>query len=112
MKTYMWGIVAIVVLVLGIWAFSELRASTGETDQNTDVGRYMDIKSYVQNNISDLSPVKEQVGGTFYVTSIQALDGIGTVSYEDGHNAYVADFTYTIEADGKPTVTSFTIREQ
>lgn len=67
------------------------------------------IDSYVETNISTLSPIKEQLGGTFYVTSIEARDGKGVVEYEDGHNAYTADFTYT-ETFGAPTITSFVVR--
>lgn len=78
------------------------------TDQS---GRYMDIETYVTRNISTVSPVKEQLGGTFYVTKIETREGKGVVEYEDGHNAYTADFTYTIEDTGKPSLTSFTVRE-
>lgn len=74
-------------------------------------GRNMDIESYVRNNISDLSPQKETVGGKFYVTNIETESGSGTVEYEDGHNAYTADFTYTIDESGKPEIASFNIRE-
>lgn len=77
-------------------------------DQN---GRYMDIEAYVTRNISTISPVKEQLGGTFYVTSIESNEDQGIVEYEDGHNAYTADFTYTIEDNGKPSLVSFTVRE-
>lgn len=73
-------------------------------------GRVMDIATYVSSNISELSPVKEQLGGKFYVTSIQAKDGRGTVSYEDGHNAYTADFTYTINDEKGIVITSFSVR--
>jgi hypothetical protein len=52
----------------------------------------------------------EVLGGTFYVTAIEATDGSGTVSYEDGHNAYTADFTYSFRADGSVSVDSFTVR--
>lgn len=72
--------------------------------------RYMDIESYVRQRISDLSPEKEVLGGTFYVTKIETDSGRGTVEYEDGHNAFVADFTYLVGEDGKPSVTSFIIR--
>jgi hypothetical protein len=85
----------------------------------------MDIESYVKNNISELSPIKEQLGGTFYVTAIEVKDvalggiaqgtsareGSGTVSYEDGHNAYTADFKYMVSEEGKPTVKYFRVRE-
>lgn len=73
--------------------------------------RYMDIETYIMRNISTISPVKEQLGGTFYVTTIESHDGQGAVEYEDGHNAYIADFTYTVEESGKPTLTSFTLRQ-
>lgn len=81
-----------------------------ETDTPTP-GRVMSIESYVSANISILSPIKETVGGTFFVTSIQAANGTGVVSYEDGHNAYTADFTYTIDERTGITIIGFGIRE-
>ncbi|MBU1292862.1 hypothetical protein KJ819_02210 [Patescibacteria group bacterium] len=72
--------------------------------------RYMDIESYVKTSISELSPTKEQVGGTFFVTKIETSGGTGVVEYEDGHNAYTADFTYTISEEGKSEITSFIVR--
>ncbi|MBX4195465.1 hypothetical protein KW796_00710 [Candidatus Parcubacteria bacterium] len=73
-------------------------------------GKLMSIENYITQNISALSPVKEQLGGKFYVTSITAADGKGVVSYEDGHNAYTADFTYTSSDQTGHTITSFVIR--
>jgi hypothetical protein len=53
------------------------------------------VVDYLQNNISDLSPVKEVLGGTFYVTNIEFTDSRrGTVEYEDGHIALEAQFEY------------------
>jgi hypothetical protein len=69
------------------------------------------IEEYVGSHISQLSPVKEQLGGKFFVTAIEAHGGAGTVEYEDGHNAYTADFTYAVDAAGNPSVTSFKIRK-
>jgi len=68
------------------------------------------VERYIAENISRLSPEPEVLGGTYYVTAIEAANGAGTVSYEDGHNAYTADFTYTQNADGTVSVTSFVIR--
>ncbi|MBY0294204.1 hypothetical protein K2Q08_02635 [Patescibacteria group bacterium] len=76
----------------------------------TQTGRYMDVETYVRTNISNLSSVKEQLGGKFYVTSIETHGGAGAVSYEDGHNAYTADFTYHVTEEGKPVVDSFQVR--
>jgi hypothetical protein len=69
------------------------------------------VEEYVQQNISNLSQEKEVLGGKFYVTQIEAHGGAGTVYYEDGHIAFVADFTYTIDPTGSPSITSFTIRQ-
>lgn len=68
------------------------------------------IEEYIADNISTLSTAPEVLGGTFYVTSIEAKDGTGVVSYEDGHNAYTADFTYAINASGSFSINSFTVR--
>ena len=100
-------IVILAIFGIGAWLYSN-RTDTDPAEQSA---RYMDIESYVRNSISELSPVKEQLGGTFYVTSIETHGGTGIVSYEDGHNAYTADFTYTIDEEGKPTIDSFIVRE-
>lgn len=67
------------------------------------------IDQYITDNITRLAPEAAQLGGTFYVTSIEAKDGKGVVSYEDGHSAYTADFAYTIDPI---EVSSFVIRPQ
>ncbi len=72
--------------------------------------KLMSIESYVTQNISELSPIKESVGGTFYVTDIKAENGVGVVSYEDGHNAYTADFTYEMNDSTGIKITTFIIR--
>lgn len=106
------------VVVIGAMAFvlvawkpqaAEAPAKTGETALS-DTGHQISIESYVTNNISRLSPVKEELGGTFYVTKIEVHGGTGTVSYEDGHNAYTADFTYTLNENGAPSVEAFKVR--
>lgn len=73
--------------------------------------RLMSVEDYVTQNISTLSPVKEVLGGKFYVTKIEAHGGAGTVYYEDGHNAYTADFTYNASEQTGYTITSFVVRK-
>lgn len=70
------------------------------------------IEEYVSQNISTLSTTPEVLGGKFFVTKIEAHGGVGTVSYEDGHNAYTADFTYSVDAQGNPTVQTFVVRQK
>lgn len=99
-------IIIAVIIVLGI------AAAIANTPDLEPVASGQAIEAYVSENISTLSPVKEQLGGKFFVTDIEAHGGAGTVSYEDGHNAYTADFTYAVDEAGAPAVTSFEIRGQ
>lgn len=70
------------------------------------------VEAYVRANISQLSPQPEVLGGTFYVTDITIReDGTGAVSYEDGHIALAADFTYSIDSLGQPHIDSFSVIE-
>lgn len=105
-------IVAVLVFALVavfIYANTAEAPTVDNTDEQPSQGRVMDIETYVRQNISQLSPEPAVLGGTFYVTSIEAADGRGRVEYEDGHIALVADFTYTINPDTGITITSFTI---
>jgi hypothetical protein len=116
----------VLAVALGAYAYQKNNAQptpdTVGSEQNDEVenGRVMSVEEYVRLNISELSPEKEVLGGTYYVTNIeldstsspQAHSGAGTVSYEDGHNAYTADFTYTTDAEnGAIAITSFVIRK-
>jgi hypothetical protein len=116
-------ILMLVLLVFGLFLMS-LRSDDVSTDTlsppipipidipaPTSTPPVETVEQYVRDNISELSSTKEQLGGKFFVTKIEALGGTGTVWYEDGHNAYVADFNYDLNASGNPTVTSFKIRE-
>jgi hypothetical protein len=121
-------IIVLIILAAGLGTYSYLKNNAQsqipetndqtETDTNTqnpdqpqNVERAMPIEDYVRLNISELSPEKEVLGGTYYVTKIEAHGGAGTVEYEDGHNAYVADFTYSTDERGAITMNSFVIRK-
>lgn len=128
MKTLL--LVAIVAIVgIGFWIFynqAEEPAETG-TPAEEQVGEEFTqaeqealVASYIEENISELSPTPEVLGGTFMVTALdftsstnsgQSSAGSGTVAYEDGHIALVADFEYTIDADGAVEVTLANVRE-
>jgi len=67
------------------------------------------LKVLINQNLSNLAPVLAQLGGTFFVTSIEAQNGVGKVEYEDGHDVYTADFTYASDAEGNMSIQSFTL---
>lgn len=123
---WIWWIIGIIVVFVLIYVFafrgkdagtngaatSTAATSTEQVGTSMRANGPMSIEDFVKQNISALSPIKEQLGGKFYVTSIEAHGGIGTVEYEDGHNAYTADFTYEIDENGVPTVTAFIPRSK
>ncbi len=132
-KSLLIPVVALIILLIGGWLlFSrdddkvEVFDSEGKApnvtvfDSNAAIdaqirdNRKVSIEQYVKNNISGLSAeagAPEVLGGTFYVTSIKAASGTGTVAYEDGHNAYSADFTYTTDKDGLVSVKTFVVKK-
>lgn len=70
------------------------------------------VSSYIEGNISQLSPEPEVLGGTFYVTNIEfSGPNSGTVEYEDGHIALVADFEYSLNEEGIDHVELTNVRE-
>lgn len=61
------------------------------------------VEKYVSENISNLSPQKEVLGGNFYVTNITWIeDKLARVEYEDGHIALKAIFDYKITSISGP----------
>ena len=105
-------LIFILILGLGFLAFSMLeRSPKSQVPTNPEVQNPDSVTSYISKNISALSPEKEVLGGTFYVTNITFDAGTGTVEYEDGHNAFVADFSYEFTESGQVDITSFVIVE-
>lgn len=105
-------IILAVAVVIGIYVYLSPKKEMPATSNSTSTqNRLMSIDNYVRLYIGELSPVSEVLGGRFYVTSIETGNGKGVVSYEDGHNAYTADFTYTTSEETGVNVTSFVIRK-
>lgn len=105
-------LVIFIILILGFSgyyfiSFKEEKIPVQDNQTDSSVS----AMSYVYKNISKLSPEKEVLGGTFYVTNITADSGVGTVSYEDGHNAFTADFSYVFSDTGEVKITRFEILE-
>ena len=113
----------IIVLSLTGWFYMKMRSvkpiqvfdSQTVVNQEAANDRSVGIEEYIKRNISGISAeagYPEQVGGTYQVTDFKASKGSGTVSYEDGHNAYTAAFTYSTDKKGIVTVTSFTVSKK
>jgi len=121
-KTLIPVAVLIVVIALGTWLFLRNREPQIVIFNSNDAvkaleasDRSVGINEYMKRNLSGFSAeagYPGEVGGTFQVTSIEAKNGTGSVSYEDGHNSYTADFKYTTDKKGLVTVTSFTVRKK
>jgi hypothetical protein len=123
-KILLTGLLVIVLLGAGMLIKTEragapdktLPANSGANDINPSIPinpgvRLMSIEDYIKQNIRELSKEKEVLGGTFYVTKIDVNDNSGTVYYEDGHNAFVADFTYTMDEREGIKIPTFVIRK-
>jgi hypothetical protein len=110
-------VIALVIAVLALFAYAIYQNSTSTPDYtgvHAPINQRADaIEAYVRANLAELSPVEPSMGGSFYITRIRLLDGAGTVNYEDGHMAYVADFTYTVSENNRDvTVSDFVVRDQ
>jgi hypothetical protein len=69
------------------------------------------VTTYLENNISELSPEEAVLGGTFYVTYVSFPgDNIAIVNYEDGHIALTAKVNYNYKY-GEVIINSFELLE-
>ncbi len=109
-KTILIPLVLLAVIILGLgYAFWPREAPVPQ-------GKVMSIESYVSQEINTLSPEPAVLGGTFHVTAVEVTptgEGIGTgiVSYEDGHVAYIADFSYSADDFKGIKISNFVVRK-
>ena len=122
------GIIAFIVLVIlactGYYIYATeyrdvratgLRPEISQDDSRQEEAyknRVMDLRTYLNVHISEISPVQETLGGKFYVSDVQSMNGKGVVRYEDGHMQYVADFLYSGSDSSGYTISKFKIRDQ
>lgn len=98
----------ILLLVLSLWNYQQKKNIPVEENNSEIIENFVDenkltleeqeiISNYLEENISELSPEKEVLGGKFYITSIDFLSNQKLIiEYEDGHIALKAeiDFEY------------------
>jgi len=111
-------IIFLVVLLGGVFIFltmNQKNESVHLFDQPTLKNAVIQkevVVEYLKNNISILSPEKEVLGGTFYVTNFTDTgNNSGIVEYEDGHNAYKAKASYSIDDKNRFQIDLFEIIE-
>ncbi len=69
------------------------------------------VENYIKENISNLSPKKEVLGGKFFVTNLNFIDDNQVeVEYEDGHVFYKANISYEFQ-NGELVINDFVIDE-
>src|SRR6056297_3056855 len=111
-------LIASVLIIGGTYAIKRIQTTdtkTPESDNNKesiDESRLNTVKNHIRDNISELSPKEEKLGGSFYVTNIEFLDDSSAmVEYEDGHNAYTAKAEFSLTPDEKVIINSFGLLE-
>ncbi len=120
-KTFLVSLVVILLIVVGVYAFTSQNDNEtilpgdennladefdNEDDlqnrENVDVSPEEQgaVNTYLENNISDLSPEEAVLGGTFYITTVNfPAENVAIVNYDDGHIALIAraDYSYDNE---------------
>lgn len=76
------------------WKINNIECGNRGSANSGDLNK---VGDYISANISSLAPIKETVGGKFFITTISLKKGGGIMNYEDGHNAYSATFDYKVE---------------
>ncbi|GEM_PF-3139147 len=106
-----WLIFGIALIVLlAIWLTTDKQEPEIEVD--TEVSHEDVVREYIQENISELSPEPEVLGGTFYVTNIDFIEeDLILVEYEDGHIALEANAKYSIIND-EVVIDYFRLKEE
>lgn len=75
-----------------------LSTSTENIIDEEKVAKQNLVAEYLENNISELSPEKEVLGGKFYLTSIDFVsDNQAVATYEDGHIALTANIIFSVK---------------
>lgn len=105
------SLLATLTLTLALGACAS-EPSNGESSSSSvasqaSAGERELVEAYIRQNIGTLSQEEEVLGGTFFVTDIALRSGNrAVVEYEDGHNAFRALATYTVNGT-TVNITSF-----
>jgi ubiquitin-protein ligase len=132
-KTILASLVVILLIVVGVYALTNKNNQVNDTNvpgnennaiddgENEDLQNKEDIDispedqgrvtTYLENNISVLSPEEAVLEGTFYVTTVGfPEENVVIVNYEDGYIALTAKADYILNT-GEVEITSFELLE-
>lgn len=94
---------------------TELNENEAEFENNNDLDGDINekeelLRSYLDENISELSPEKEVLGGKFFITSL-ILNGEDefTIEYADGHIVLMASGKYSIDEENNVNIQEFNL---
>ncbi len=100
-------IIIILILLIGfLIGFSliqdkkqtEIKNQQNLATEQISAEQKLKLNKYLQENISQLSPEKEVLGGKFYITDIKYQNNTqAIIEYEDGHIALKAEIAFKIE---------------
>lgn len=104
--------IALVLVIGGFFVFNNYIYNEKQGVRVSQEQREELVSSYIEENISRLSPESEVLGGTFYVTGVEFNSThSGTVAYEDGHIALIAEFEYSFSEEDGIEVALSNVRE-
>jgi hypothetical protein len=130
-KTVLISLVIILLIVVGVYALKDqdnnkmelpdnengvVSEVNNENEEDLQNRENIDVSpeeqgavtTYLENNISELSPEEAVLGGAFYVTYVSFPgDNIAIVNYEDGHIALTAKANYDINSNNEVVINSF-----
>jgi hypothetical protein len=133
-KTVLISLVIILLIVVGVYALKDqdnnkmelpdnengvVSEVNNENEEDLQNRENIDVSpeeqgavtTYLENNISELSPEEAVLGGAFYVTYVSFPgDNIAIVNYEDGHIALTAKVNYNYKY-GEVIINSFELLE-
>lgn len=70
------------------------------------------VKDYLKAKLSQLSPIPESLGGTFYLTELIFTSTTSAdIAYEDGHHSYQATINFSIN-ENQVNINNFSIISQ
>jgi len=111
MKKIGFVIILIAIIVVGFLIWQKEGQNGSEVEPDFTLAEKQElVRSYLQENISDLSPKEEVLGGNFYVTEVEFIaPETCLVDYEDGHIALRAEANFQILENNQVDIIAFNL---